>query len=101
MARLKKKDFKEADKTPRNYDWQPFSLGRMDLVMFTFNDTAIKTPVYIKMDGHDQLLLSQGICHQLGIILYHTDVDVWRGGKLKNMKTAAQQAIAQVPTVRV
>ena len=38
-----KKDFKEADKTPRNYDWQPFSLdSRMDLDV-TFNDTAIKT----------------------------------------------------------
>ena len=32
VARLKKKDLKEADKTPRNYDWQPFSIdGRMDL----------------------------------------------------------------------
>ena len=101
VARLKKKDFKEADKTPRNYDWQPFSLdGRMDLDVI-FNDTAIKTPVYIKMDAHHQLLLSEGICRQLGIISYHPDVEVWRGGKLKNKKTPAQQATAQVPTVRV
>ena len=75
VARLKK-DFKEVDKTPRNYDWQPFSLhGRMDLDI-TFNDTAIKMPVYIKMDAHDQLLLSEGVCHQLGIIAYHADVEV-------------------------
>ena len=32
VARLKNKDFKKADKTPRAYDQQPFTLhGRMDL----------------------------------------------------------------------
>ena len=99
VARLKKNDFKEADKTPRNYDWQPFSLdGRMDLDV-TFNDTTIKTPVYIKMNAPDQLLLSKGIYHQLGIISYHPDVEVWRGGKLKNKKKTP--ATAQVPTVHV
>ena len=31
VAKLKKKDFKPADKTPHNYDRQPFSLdGRMN-----------------------------------------------------------------------
>ena len=98
MARLKK-NFKEAYETPRNCDWKPFSLdGRMDLDV-TFNDTTIKTPVYIKMNAPDQLLLSKGICHQLGIISYHPDVEVWRGGKLKNKKKTP--ATAQVPTVHV
>ena len=32
-------------------------------------------------------MLSEGICCQLGIISYHSDVEVWRGGKLKNKKT--------------
>ena len=102
VARLRKKDFKDADKTPKNYDGQPFSLdGRMNLDI-TFNDIAINTPVYIKMDAHDQLLLSEGICRQLGIISYHPDVEVWRGGKQKNRKkTPATQTTAQVPTVRV
>jgi len=53
VVRLRKKNFKEADKTPRNSDGQTFSLdGRMNLEI-TFNDTAITTPVYIKMDAHD------------------------------------------------
>ena len=83
-----KKDFKEAGKTPRSYDWTPFSLNsRIDLDV-TFNDTAINTQVYVKIDAHEQLLLSEGICHQLGIISYHPDVEAWKGGKLKK-KTPA------------
>ena len=67
-----------------------------------FNETAVKTPIYIRVDAHDQLLLSEGICHLLGITSYHPDVEVWRGGKLKNKKTTpAQKATAQVPTVCV
>ena len=34
----------------------------------------MKTPVYIKMDAPDQLLLSEGVCQQLGIVSYHRDV---------------------------
>ena len=32
------------------------------------------TPVYIKMDAKDQLLLSEGVCNQLHIITYHSTV---------------------------
>ena len=32
------------------------------------------TPVYLKMNAHDPLLLSEGVCHQLGILKYHPDV---------------------------
>jgi len=54
VARLRKKNFKDTNKTPSNYDGQPFSLdGRKDLEV-TFNDSAITTPVYIKMDAHYQ-----------------------------------------------
>lgn len=38
-----------------------------------------KTAVYIKMDVHDQLLLSEGVCHQLGIITYHQNIQRWQG----------------------
>ena len=31
----------------------------------------MKTMVYIKMDASDQLLLSEGVCRQLGIVMYH------------------------------
>ena len=41
-----------------------------------FNDKKIKTTIYIKMNAHDQLLLSEGVCHQLGMVLYHPDVRV-------------------------
>ena len=60
VARLRKKDFKEADKTPLNYDQTPFKLdGRMDLEIL-FDDKAMVTPVYIEMDARKQLLLSEG-----------------------------------------
>ena len=35
------------------------------------------TPIYIKMDAPDQLLLSEGVCRQLGIVGYHESVGPW------------------------
>ena len=68
IARLRKRDFMQPDKVPRTYDQRPFQLdGRMDLSI-EFNGTTMTTPVYIKMDAHDQLLLSEGVCRQLGIV---------------------------------
>ena len=76
-ARLRKKHFKSPDKSPHTYNWQPFSLdGRMDLNM-SFGDRAMVTPIYIKMDAPDQLLLSEGACCQLGIVSYHEGVRPW------------------------
>ena len=34
----------------------------------------MKTPVYVKMDTKEQLLLSEGVCHQLGVVRYHRQV---------------------------
>ena len=103
-ARLKKRDFKKPDKVPRTYDQQPFTLdGRMDLDV-TFGERTMRTPVYLKMDAHDQLLLSEGVCRQLGIISYHPDVQAWRGGRKQppaEQKDAAKDKEAKVPTVRV
>ena len=46
VARLRKRDFKPADKTPRNYDGCTFSLdGRMDLEV-TFNGKSMITPSF-------------------------------------------------------
>ena len=73
-AHLKKRDLKPDDKSPRAYNRQPFTLdGRMDLE-FIFGERAITTPVYIKMEAHEPLLLSEGVCRQLGIISYHPEV---------------------------
>ena len=42
----------------------------------------MKTPIYVKIDAFDQLLLSEGVCRQLGIISYHPDVR-WNRSKMK------------------
>ena len=68
----------------------------------------MKTQVYVKMDARDQLLLSEGVCRQLGIISYHPEVQVWRGGRRPQQvkalptDTPKQKASeARVPIVRV
>ena len=56
-AKLRKREFKPPDRTPHNYDQQPFRVdGRMDLDI-SFLDKTMSTPVYIKMDAHEPLLL--------------------------------------------
>ena len=52
----------------------------MDLEI-TFNDKSIITQVYLKMDAPEQLLLSEGVCRQLGMLSYYPSVQVWRGGR--------------------
>ena len=51
----------------------------MDLEI-SFDGKVLCTPIYIKMDTHDQLLLAEGVCSQLGIVEYHKDV--WPGTKM-------------------
>ena len=100
IARLRKWEFKKADKTPRTYDQKSFTLdSRMDLDL-AFGDLTMRTPVYINMDAPDQLLLSEGVCRQLGIITYHPDIQKWRGGRKKQPPSAAVEK-AKVPMVRV
>ena len=71
VAKLKKRDFKPPDKTPHNYDQQPFRLdGRLELDI-SFGDKTMKTTIYVKMDAREPLLLSEGVCRQLEIIRYH------------------------------
>lgn len=101
VARLRKRDFHKADKIPRGYDQRPFHLdGRMDLDI-SFQDQIMTTPVYLKMDAHDQLLLSEGVCRQ--IITYHSAVEAWRGGRKqpKHHQAQQKQKDARVPTVRI
>ena len=58
VAKLRKKDFRSADKTPRTYDQRPFVLhGCMDLDI-TFGGKTMSTPIYVKMDSSTPLLLS-------------------------------------------
>ena len=72
VAKLRKRDLKLADKTPRTYDQKIFCLdGRLDLDI-TFQERTMKTPVYVKMNAKEQLLLSEGVCRQLGKATYHS-----------------------------
>ena len=98
IARLKKKAFKAADKTSYGYDNKPFTLnGRIDLDI-TFAECTMRTTVYLKMDAHDPLLLSEGVCHQLGIISYHPKV----GASMPTMSSQEDsKSVVTVPVVRV
>jgi len=117
IAHLKKRDFKKADKVPRTYDQRTFKLdGRMDMDI-TFEGKTMCTPVYIKMNATDQLLLSEGVCRQLGVVTFHPKVERWRGsgrsvpGESPTVSTPASSdasvsqaeplAEAKVPAVRV
>ena len=95
VAKLRKKDFKPADKTPHNYDKKPFRLdGKLELDV-SFQDRTMTTDVYVKMDASEPLLLSEGVCRQLGIVTYHPGVNA--------SQTPAQEvgATVSVPTVKV
>ena len=98
VARLHKKDFKPADKTPCTYNRQPFHLdGRVDLDI-VFCDKTMRTPVYIKMDAPDELLLSEGVCRQLDIVTYHKDVCPRKTGE--EQKAVKTVRVNLVQTVR-
>ena len=78
VACLCQKDFQPPDKTPRNYDQQPFTVdGRIDIDV-AFQDKTMKTTVYVKMDVSEDLLLSEGVCRQLGILTYYPEVQPLR-----------------------
>jgi len=90
VARLRKKNLKPSDKTPRNYDQRLFKLdGHMELTI-TFGDKEMSTQVYIKLDAADQLLLSEGVCRLLNIVTYHIAVEKWRGGSKNKEPTQAK-----------
>ena len=66
-GRLRKKNFQKPDKVPWTYDRKTFRLdGCMDMDI-SFADKTMSMTVYIKMDAHDQLLLLEGVCRQVGM----------------------------------
>ena len=50
----------------------------------------MRTPVYVKLDAAEQLLLSEGVCRQLGIITYHPEV-LPRGKETVAVRNLRQQ----------
>ena len=93
VARLRKRNFKKPDKIPRNYDGREFCLDGCMEMDISFEDRTLATTVYIKMDAADQLLLSEGVCRQLGIVTYHPSLVSRRAPKCKE--------VSIVPSVRV
>ena len=69
--------------------------------MKTFGEKEISTQVYIKVDAADQLLLSEGVSRLLGIVEYHPDVQIWRGGRKKSGTSSARADVSNVPSIRV
>ena len=85
-AGLRKKKFRKLDKVPQTYDQKTFHLdGCMDMDL-SFADKTMRTTVYIKKDTHDQLLLSEGVCRQLGIVSYNPSVCTGKVTKKNNCK---------------
>ena len=99
VRRLKKKNLKKVDKVPRTYEQKPFALhGRMDLDI-SFGGKTMQTPVYIKMDAPEPLLLSEGVCRQLGIVSYHPSVHPTATSEEDGEKPGKRAPM--VPAVRV
>ena len=100
-SHLKKNNFKRADKVPRTYGRHSFSLdGRMDMDI-SFGGRTMCTPVYLKMNTHDPLLLSEGVCRQLGILKYHPDVKPREEVPGSEDSKSVSATEAAVPMVRV
>ena len=70
----------------------------MDLEI-TFDQKVLRTPVYIKMDARDQLLLAEGVCSQLGIVEYHQNV--WPGKKLQEGTYMDNGTVVGVKQVKI
>ena len=75
QAKLRKSQLLKANKIPYTYDGKPFMLDGLLQLDVTFEDHTINTTVYLKMDANEQLLMSEGVCWQLGILSYHPKVE--------------------------
>ena len=56
------------------YDQKPISLDGQLNMKVSFGEKVINATVYIKLIAPDQLLLSEKVCHMLGIVSYHPSV---------------------------
>ena len=70
-SEIEERDLKIDFRISKTYSRETFNLdGQMELEIL-FCSKTIKTVIYIKLDAYDQLLLSEGVCRQLGILHYH------------------------------
>lgn len=61
----------------------------------------MSTPIYVKMDAREPLLLSEGVCRQLGIVSYHQDVEPREPSKSIQGLQASPESVACVLTMRI
>ena len=99
-AKLRKRDLLRADKTPKTYDQKPFTLDGRMMLSIEFDGRSLTTPVYLKMNSPDGLLLSEGACRQFGIISYHPEVHPLREAK-NQTNTESSATESKVPLVKV
>ena len=66
-----------------------------------FGGKIMETVVYIKMDAHEQLLLSEGVCRQLGIVVYHPKVQIWHGSSNEGTHTESNTEIVPLVTAKL
>ena len=101
---MHKKNLKKAHRILRTHDQQTFSLdGWLDLDI-KFDGKSLNTPVYITcVDAQDQLLLSEGVSKQLGIISNHRDVHPLKQlvKDTHSVRATSEGLEAQVPLVRI
>lgn len=64
------RDFHKPDKTPHSYVNDTFKIDGMMKLEVAFDG---------KMGALEQLLLSEGVCRQTNIIMYHKEFEVWCG----------------------
>ena len=73
-AGLEESSLKPTDLKAFTYDQKPINLdGQLDLHI-SFSKRVIYTTVYVKLVALDQLLLTEAVCCQLGIVSYHPSV---------------------------
>ena len=101
VAKLRKGDFKPPDKIPKNYDLKPFHVNGMIDVDIEFQGRTMKTPVYVKIDTSEELLLSEGVCRQLSIIIYHPEVQSSTAARRTKLPDHVRKERVTVPTVRI
>lgn len=94
--KIKKKAFHKPDKIPHTYDQRTFTLDGYLQLDISFGEKTMQTCVYVKMDAHDQLLLSEGVCSQLGILTYHPDIKPKQSGPQSENKCGG---VATIPTI--
>ena len=71
---LKVESLKPAEQKACTYDQKPITLdGQMDMKV-SFGDKTIIATVYVKLVAPDHLLLSESVCHHLGVVNYHPNV---------------------------